>query len=920
MPLNPQAHAILIVDDEPVNIEVLNEILQDDYRILFATHGEEALEVASAQRPDLILLDVMMPGMDGREVCARIKADPDLRDIPVIFVTAMARDQHEMTGLEAGAVDYITKPVSPAVVQLRVRNHLELKQHRERLETLIRERTAELVQARDSAKEREALLWTVLSSSLDAFIMMDVQGKVLEFNPAAETLFGFNRAQLIGEDLAEFIIPSELRRPYRQALVRARMRVDGAPLFVSRRITTDGLRADGKIVDLEVTISTVVAHGQPVYAAFLRDITSATQLRRSLGAALDTAEAAFRAKDLFLANMSHELRTPMNGVLGMIDLALGCDSPDKAREFLSHAKSSSRLLLRVINDILDYSKIESGKLLMESVDFCLEELLADVIQLFRQTAIDKELELVVSAPSQSLGLLVGDRLRLQQVLVNLLGNAVKFTQTGGIHVKTALIEQTEERVRLQFSIQDTGIGIDAEQLSLLFSPFVQADSSITRKYGGTGLGLTICKRLVEMMGGEIWIDSAAQAGSTFHFTVLLGRGQHSAPCRPRATAEMLHDMETIAKGYDARPAGIDKSALICQVGGAPVLLVEDNPINQRVAREMLESVGLVVTVASHGQEAIHLLSHGSFELVFMDVQMPVMDGCQATRQLRTMDAFAHVPVIAMTAHALVGDRENCLAAGMNDYIAKPIDLQQLFRVLARWIQPRQNPVHVGALLARAAEREDAPVGWGDLPGIQVQSALAATGTTVGFYKQMWCDFVRDHAQAVEVIRTSLYADDPDAARLLAHSIKGIAGTLGAKSLQTAAYRLEQLTVGHQREAWPEALDLFAQAMEEVLHSVSLWEQEPATPAADPSAQPGLSPQDPQAVLQQVATMERYLRRGSVEAMASLAPLRQLLAGTFLHQELTKLERDVDRFAFDEACQHLAAIAARLRPSQGESTP
>ncbi|MBF0161112.1 MAG: response regulator [Magnetococcales bacterium] len=1056
MPLPPQTQVVLIVDDEPVNIEVLNEILQDDYRVLFATRGVDALEIARAQRPDLILLDVMMPEMDGREVCARIKADPDLQEIPVIFVTAMSGEMDETIGLEAGAVDYITKPVSPAVVQLRVKNQLELKRHRDRLEELVKARTLALSNAHDAAREREELLWTVFASSLDAFIMMDAQGKVVEFNPAASALFGYSREQLIGQDLAEFIIPPEWRSPYRQALAHANQRLSiegGSP--VGRRMSVDGLRADGKMVDLEVTVSLVRAHGQPLYTAFLRDITSAKQLRISLNAALSTAESAFRAKDLFLANMSHEIRTPMNGVLGMIDLALGSDSHDRVREFLSHAKSSSHILLRVINDILDYSKIESGKLLMESVDFYLGDVLADAINLFRQMAIDKDLELVISAPPQSIGMLVGDRLRLQQILVNLVSNAIKFTQEGGIQIKAVLVEETEERVRLEFAVKDTGIGISEEQIALLFSPFVQADSSITRQFGGTGLGLTICKRLVEMMGGEIWIASTPQVGSTFYFTVMLGRNRQTTPYRPLlpddlhgtrtlvvddnldarvVTSEMLNQMgmlasavesgqqgldtllaavrqgtpyalvlldwrmpdmngletaqrilaepllngattgttaaarpikiimmtafgkeeimqqarragvgaclikpmtpsllldtildvfeKTSTKVYDTRLHGIDKTAVIRHVGGATVLLAEDNPINQRVAREMLENLGLTVTVVNNGQEAIHLLLNQSFDLVFMDVQMPVLDGYQATRQLRAMESFQTLPIIAMTAHALVGDRENCLAAGMSDYMAKPIDLQQLFRLLIRWIKPQGNPVNVSALLTQAAEREDTQKGLEDLPGIQVQAALAALGATVAFYKEMWRDFARDHQQDTEKIRAALFVtEDADSARLHAHSIKGMAGNLGARRLYAAAHDLELAIAHAHRDEWPRLLELFEQAMVEVLQSVTtLLDQETAAGPLEHTTESTAWDGDREAVARHVATMTHWLQKGSLEATESLEPLRRLLSGSPWQQELSRLERAVDQFAFDAACQHLAAIAAHVRQSQEKPNP
>ncbi len=958
---------------------------------------------------------------------------------------------HEKNLAEETFLSTVADTLAGLIVRKRVEN--ELQRHRDQLEAEVSARTAELRQARDAAKEREALLWTVVTSSLDAFIMMDAQGKTIEFSPSAEQLFGYSRAQMIGQELALLIIPPEWQQAHRMALSMACQRfISGGALPASRRATIDGIRSDGKRVDLEITISTVMTRDQPIFTAFLRDITSSKQLKISLNDALAAAEAALQTKDLFLANMSHEIRTPMNGVLGMIDLALGTDSADRAREFLCHAKSSSHILLRLINDILDYSKIESGKLLMEAVDFYLGDVLADAVNLFRQMALDKELELVVSAPPQSIGLLVGDRLRLQQVLVNLVGNAIKFTQKGGIHIKAVLIEQHAERVRLEFSVKDTGIGIRADHMAQLFSPFVQADNSITRKFGGTGLGLTICKRLVEMMGGKIWIASTPNVGSTFYFTVILGRNQQTTPYHPvlpddlremkalvvddnrdarLVATDMLTHMglattavesgsqcleallaaarhgspyalllldwhmpgmngletvqtimaepvlqgsaagspaaaeplkiimmtafgreelaqhakqagvgaclikpmtpsllldtildvcgKTTTKAYDSRLAGMDKTTVMRRVGGARVLLAEDNPINQRVAREMLENVGIGVTVANNGQEAIHLLLNKPFELVFMDVQMPVLDGYQASRQLRSMEKFSVLPIVAMTAHALTGDRENCLAAGMSDYISKPIDMQQLYRVLTTWIKPQGNPVNVSALLAQTTGQEQSRESLADLPGIQVQAALNALGTTVAFYKEMWRDFLRDHSADGEKIRSALFVQErPDTARLLAHAIKGMAGNLGAKELGHIAQDLEQAIADNHREAWPHALERFEQAMEEVLQSAASLRQETARQRLPTPEESGTRPVDQEAVAQQLSTLLHWLRKGSVEAINSLESLRQLLSDTPLQPDLAKLERAIDDYSFDTACQHLETIAAQVERFKGES--
>ncbi|MBF0141293.1 MAG: response regulator [Magnetococcales bacterium] len=1026
---------ILIIDDAPANIQVLVEILGSDYEILVATDGPDGLEATLANMPDLVLLDIEMPGMDGFAVCDKLKSDQATRDIPIIFVTAAGETFNEARGLDLGAEDYINKPVSPPILKARVKNSLERKNFRSHLEFLVEERTRDL-------HEREEHLRSILHRSLDAIITTDFNGLVVEFNPAAERLFGFSREDVLGRHVEELIIPPELREQHRMGMARCSSQAQRASKL-SRRVDVTGQRADGSKIDLQLALTSSSYSGKCYFTAFMQDITERKQLITSLNDALIAAQSSNEAKSKFLANMSHEIRTPMNGVLGMIDLALGSGLSDKARDFLSHAKTSSNLLLRVINDILDYSKIESGKLLIESVDFYLGDVLADAINLFRQAVVDKTVELVVSAPPQSIGQLVGDRLRVQQVLVNLVGNAVKFTHDGEIFLKAVIVEQIDDQVRIEFSVRDTGVGLTNEQIEKLFSPFVQADSSTTRKFGGTGLGLSICKRLVEMMGGEIWVTSTPNVGSTFCFTVLLRIKQQTTTYRPvlpadlqglkvlvvddnldsrLVAAEMLNNInidstsvetgqqclealqvavrqgspyalilldwrmpgmdgvetaekifadselsdlnrpkiimmtafgkeavnkhaqrvgvdtclvkpmtpsllletvldvfgKTVTKAYDALVDGVDKVSVIRRVGGAQVLLVEDNPINQRVAQEMLQNVGIAVTLANNGQEAIYLLLDKDFDLVFMDVQMPMMDGYQATRQLRNMEQFKSLPIIAMTAHALTGDKDNCLAAGMSDYISKPIDLQQLFRVLMQWIKPQSDSGHVVALMAQAEEKEQTQAILLNLPGIQVQTALTKLGTSVEFYREMLCDFRRDYLQAGEEIRTLLFVThDFSTAQRQVHSIKGVAGNLGAQDLYVAAMELEQAIANDHRGGWQHLMEKFEEAMEQLQQSVGLLQQETDTPSQLTLDLPATSEVDWNAVIQHIATMSHWLQKGNVKAADSLEPLLPLLAGTHLQHELSKLEKALDQFSLGAARQHLDALSKQVQVARGE---
>ena len=392
-----------------------------------------------------------------------------------------------------------------------------------------------------------------------------------------------------------------------------------------------------------------------------------TSARQNAEKAREEAELATNAKSAFLATMSHEIRTPMNAIIGLTTLTLESDLTAQQRNHLKRLEQASHTLLSVINDILDFSKIEAHKLDLECREFSLPDLLEQTIGLYQITATQKGLEFHVTTKPELPCMVSGDPVRLRQILNNLISNAVKFTDTGSVSVTAELAEQSNQTVVVRFQISDTGIGIDPQQLNTLFQPFTQADNSIARRFGGTGLGLSIVKHLVELMGGSIAVSSRSGSGSSFACTIPLGIWHDETAAEPPKPQQPLAD-------------------LALSILGARILLVEDNEANQYVARQFLTRAGLEISIACNGSEAVEQFSTGRFDAILMDMQMPVMDGIEATRAIRSLPDGVTVPIIAMTAATSDVDRDRCLTAGMNDYLSKPIVPTEMVKKLSAWLQ------------------------------------------------------------------------------------------------------------------------------------------------------------------------------------------------------------------------------------------
>jgi hypothetical protein len=543
----------------------------------------------------------------------------------------------------------------------------------------------------DAALRRESETnRALLQNASDGVHILNEQGNVVEASASFCTMLGYQREEVIGMNVG--IWDASFDAAERERMLRLQFQRTDRTVFETRHRCKDG-----RIIDVEVSGYALHIDGQPLLFNSSRDITArkaaaaeqermrreleehqrhleklVDQRTHDLSIAKEAAETANRAKSIFLANMSHELRTPMNAIIGMTGLALRRTEDARLRDQLGKIDQAAQHLLAVINDILDISKIEAERLTLESTDFQLGEVIEHLSSLVSHKILEKGLELrIETAPEIAALKLRGDPLRLRQILFNLTGNALKFTTSGSITVRSELSERRADSLSLRFAIDDTGIGIDPVDQGRLFEAFEQADGSTTRQYGGTGLGLAICKRLARMMGGDVGVISQPGSGSTFWFTASFPTTSEES--EPKTSA----------------PAESAESRLQNECAGMRVLLVEDEPVNQEVSRGLLEEVDLVVNVASDGKQALELCQAQPYDLILMDIQMPVLNGIDASRLIRELPGHRETPILAMTANVFEQDRQDCLAAGMNDHIGKPVDPERLFSTLLYWLtRPR----------------------------------------------------------------------------------------------------------------------------------------------------------------------------------------------------------------------------------------
>ena len=595
----------------------------------FAT-ADEAWQALAEVSYDLALCDVVLGGhMSGSRFINRIRRQPgETGRIPILAATAFDTPARRIELFHLGIDDYISKPIIPLELKARMRGLL----------------------ARRRATEQNRLL---LDATALGVTRIDAAGRILSMDDNAKSMFGAGREATLDRDVGRYI-------PGWRGT---------EPKSTGRR-RTDGHRPDGSVFPLEVT-AVALADGDDAggWALLTRDLSDELALQQSLVRAKEHAERAARMKSEFLANMSHEIRTPLNAILGMVHLVLRDGISGKNAERLQKAERASQHLLDIVSSVLDLSKIEAEKLSLEVREVTIGGMLAQAASLLSEPARQKGLQLFVDARSLPANLL-GDPVRLNQALLNYANNAIKFTERGSVTLAAEVVEDGDEYVLIRFEVRDTGVGFASEDAERLFEAFEQADNSVSRRYGGTGLGLAITRRLARLMGGDAGAAPNPGGGSTFWFTARLRRG-------PPGMVPGEAEEESV------------EAALRREGAGRRVLLVEDEPINAEVATELLQSVGLEVVSAADGVEALAMAAVGRFDLVLMDLQMPRMDGFETTRRIRSLPNRGRMPIVAMTANAFTEDRARCLEAGMDDFVAKPVDPPALYAAVRRWlVRPR----------------------------------------------------------------------------------------------------------------------------------------------------------------------------------------------------------------------------------------
>jgi PAS domain S-box-containing protein len=725
----------------------------------------------------------------------------------------------------------------------------------------------------------------LFNTSSDLMCIFDQDGFIKKINPAGSAILGYSQQEMLGRQLMEFVHPDDLQKTLDEAEWQSSHKD-------TMNIENRYLHKDGTVCWFSWQLFS--AGDEKLTYATGRNISVRKQYERELEETRKAAESANRAKSEFLSNMSHEIRTPMNAVLGLAQvLEKGALLPDQ-REMVQRIRSAGHSLLGILNDILDFSKIEAGQLRIEMRPFELPALLNQLDSLMGCTARSKGLTLHIAVPPEVTGALVGDDLRLGQILINLVGNAIKFTEQGEVEISVIPVELTGTTSRLRFQVRDTGVGIAPEVLTTLFQPFTQADDSITRRFGGTGLGLSICKRLVELMNGNIGVESSEGIGSSFWFEIPFERTTFIATS-PATREEALPDGPRLT--------------------GRRVLVVDDSELNQIVVTSALALEGAVTETANDGQQALDILRARSheFDIVLMDVQMPVMDGLTATRALRCEPLLSELPVIAFTAGVLQEERQKALDAGVNDFLPKPVNLEEMVAVLLRWSTGKE----MAMVPVTAQQRVTVISSGGQLPetfsGLDISKGISLCGSEK-LHRELVVELVRTHGDDAARIREALATDDLPLATRTAHTLKGVAGNLAAVTVYRIADELEVALKHDQREFFDPMLCRLAEAMTELQVAARLLKNE-SPPQIQPVSAARTEVGDVSPLFEELLVL---LQERRLAARRVMRKLEEKLSGTIVSPEVTLLSVAIDRLEFVDAHSMALHLAHRLTDFQNQA--